>query len=92
MSIANNILDIAEKSMNGHQRLLAITVQIGELAGVEIESLRFCFEAIKKSTTYPDVRLIIEEIPGRGVCEACGKELHIAEPFVLCPKCEKYSV
>ncbi|MEJ2052254.1 MAG: hydrogenase maturation nickel metallochaperone HypA, partial [Calditrichota bacterium] len=73
MSIATNILNLAEKSLAGHQQLLSITVQIGELAGIEIESLRFCFDAIKRSSPFADTQLIIEKIPGQAVCGDCGK-------------------
>lgn len=93
MSIVSNIFDIAEKSLqNEQQRLTAITVQVGELAGVEIEALQFCFDAIKQSTSYPDVKLTIKNVPGKGKCEFCGEELHIDQPFALCPHCENYTV
>lgn len=92
MSVATNILDLAEKSMDGHRQLLSVTVQIGALAGLEIESLRFSFEALRKSTPYPEVQLVIEEVPGTGVCESCGREIHMEEPFALCPACNTYSV
>jgi len=93
MSIATNIFDIAEKSMqNDKQKLTAITLQVGELTGVEIEALQFCFDAIKHSTPFPDAELVIENVPGKGTCESCGKELHIDQPFALCPHCENYTV
>jgi len=92
MSVATNILDLAEKSMEGYRELRSVTVQIGELAGIETESLRFSFEALRKSTPYPDVQLVIEEVRGRGVCESCGREVHMDEPFALCPECGTYSV
>lgn len=93
MSIANNIFNIAEQSVpDTCQKLLSITVQIGELAGVELDSLCFCFNAVKKSTPFPEAELIIEEIPGTGICDACGKELHIDQPFAVCPDCGNYTV
>ncbi|HKJ68227.1 MAG TPA: hydrogenase maturation nickel metallochaperone HypA [bacterium] len=93
MSIANNIFDIAEQSLpETCPKLLSITVQIGELAGVELEALSFCFDAVKKSTPFPDAELIVERIPGAGMCDACGKELHIDQPFAVCPDCGNYTV
>ena len=92
MSIATNILQIAEDSMNGHQQLLSITVEIGQLAGVELEALTFCFKALKESSRYPNLELIVEEIPGEGECQQCGKTVSMKEMFAVCPGCGSYTV
>ncbi len=92
MSIATSILDIAENSMNGHKKLLSITVQIGELSGVEIEALEFCFQAVKHSSRYPDLQLEIDFVEGEGHCLDCGKNVAMHEMFVVCPSCGNYTV
>lgn len=92
MSIATSILEIAEQSMDGHDQLLSISVDIGELAGIEYEALEFCFEAVKKSSRYPDLTLEIERVPGRGKCKQCGAESPMQEMFVICPKCGQYGL
>ena len=92
MSIATNILEIAENSMNGHDTLLSISVQVGELSGVEIEALEFCFKAVKNSSRYPDLTLDIDFIPGEGECLDCGETVEMHEMFVVCPSCGNYTV
>jgi len=87
MSIATSILGIAESSMQNYQHLISISVQIGELAGIEIDSLQFCFEAIKQSTRYPDLTLYIERIPGEGLCEKCQQSIAISQLYTMCPRC-----
>ncbi|MCF7804443.1 MAG: hydrogenase maturation nickel metallochaperone HypA [Candidatus Marinimicrobia bacterium] len=92
MSIATNILEIAEQSMDGHDQLLSISVEIGELAGIEFEALEFCFEALKQSSRYPDLTLDITRIPGKGNCRKCGVSVPMKERFAVCPECGGYTV
>jgi len=92
MTIATNILDVAERSMDGHQNLLSISVEIGELAGVEIEALEFCFEAIKGFSRYPDLTLSIDRVPGEGECRECGRQVAMSELFAMCPDCGSCTV
>lgn len=92
MSIATNILQIAEDSMDGHDRLLSITLEVGQLAGVELEALRFCFDALRRSSSYPDLELFIDEIRGEGECQQCGKSVLMEQMFANCPECGNYTV
>jgi len=92
MSIATNILEIAEDSMDGHDNLLSITVQVGELAGVELEALQFCFNALRASSRYPDLTFIIDEIPGEGECQKCGAAVKMDELFAVCSECGNFTV
>ncbi len=92
MSIATNILEIAEDSMDGHQNLLSITVQVGQLAGVELDALKFCFEALKTSSRYPGLMLVIDEIPGQGKCQQCGATVPMNEVFAVCSECGNYGL
>mgnify|MGYP005838800661 CR=1 FL=1 len=92
MSIATSILEIAEQSMDGHDQLLSISVDIGELAGVEFEALEFCFQALQKSSRYPDLTLHINRIPGEGKCKKCESTVAMEDMFMVCPECGQYAV
>ena len=49
--------------------------------------MEFCFEACVKGTLLEGARLLIERVPARGRCGACGVESPI-EPFAFgCPAC-----
>jgi hydrogenase nickel incorporation protein HypA/HybF len=89
MSIAMNIVEIAgaEAARNGVEEVRAIHAEIGTLAGVEIESLRFCFEAARAETVAAHAELRIEVIEGRGRCAACGREMQLVFPLGACPLC-----
>ena len=62
MGIASSILDAVHKELHSYpgERAAKIGLQIGEFAGVDPESLRFCFEAITKSSGLAPLDLEIE--------------------------------
>jgi hydrogenase nickel incorporation protein HypA/HybF len=62
------------------------------LSGVEIEALKFCFQAVSNSSSYPDLKLIIERIPGEGRCAGCNKMVPMHEMFTQCPACGNFTV
>ena len=66
MGIASSILDAVGKELErypGH-RAAKIAVRIGDFAGVDSESLRFCFEAIVKDSPMEPLELAIERTAG----------------------------
>jgi hydrogenase nickel incorporation protein HypA/HybF len=62
-------------------------LRIGELAGVNAEALRFCFEAIAGSTEFEGLQLEIECCPRRQKCLECGGEFVVREYELQCPHC-----
>ena len=65
MAIAEGILDIALKTMeeNEAKRVARGKLLVGEMAGVECESLLFCFEALTRGTAADGAALDIERVP-----------------------------
>lgn len=45
-------------------RLLALGLEVGDDAGVEIESLRFCLEALLSLRPFEGARAVVERVPG----------------------------
>ena len=88
MSIACSIVDIAEEQARaaGAGVINAVEVDIGGLAGVETESLRFCWQAARRGLAAA-AELVINEIPGRGFCPRCEAESPVEFPVALCPAC-----
>ena len=88
MSLAQNILDIARQELKarGCTRLTGVRLRCGTLAGVELSSLRFGFEVLLKGTPDETASLVIEEIPLRLRCGACGGEFG-GEGWEPCPHC-----
>jgi hydrogenase nickel incorporation protein HypA/HybF len=63
MGIACAVLEAIEKELKPYpeKRAVKVALRIGELAGVDAESLRFCFEAITKDSQWGPPELEIEQ-------------------------------
>ena len=66
MGIASSILDAVQKELRSYPgyRAAKVGVRIGEFAGVDGESLRFCFDAIVKDSPFAPLELAIEPRDG----------------------------
>ncbi len=94
MSLAINIVDLAvsEAESAGGQKINEIELSVGSLAGVMVDSLAFCLEAVIKGTPAEGARLKITETHGRGRCRNCGNEFQVDTYFAQCPHCREYMV
>ncbi|HUA61495.1 MAG TPA: hydrogenase maturation nickel metallochaperone HypA [Verrucomicrobiae bacterium] len=88
MSIAESMLEAvqAESARRG-THIFAVGVRIGELSGVEPESLRFCFEALVQDTDLAPLALEIERLPWRNRCRRCTRDFTVADYRTDCPHC-----
>jgi hydrogenase nickel incorporation protein HypA/HybF len=83
LSIATAIVEACVERAPG-ERILRIRVEVGQLAAVLPDSLRFCFELCARGTEAEGAVLEIVETPGEAVCEACGETIAITSPFGRC--------
>jgi hydrogenase nickel incorporation protein HypA/HybF len=90
LSIAQSIADSAREQAAAHggRRVLRIGVRVGELSGVAIDSLQFCFGLTVKDTDLDGAALDPEAIPVRYRCTTCQHEFHPVEFLARCPACE----
>jgi hydrogenase nickel incorporation protein HypA/HybF len=58
----------------GDRRVRIVAVEIGELAGISIDALQFCFELCANDTPLARAALEIESIAGVARCNRCGIE------------------
>jgi hydrogenase nickel incorporation protein HypA/HybF len=89
LSIATRLVAVVTrvKEENSADRVGLITVDIGLLAGIDRESLDFCFEAITKGTALEGAHLKIEEVRPVGKCRRCGEEYEVKLDDFTCPAC-----
>lgn len=84
LSISEGIVEsVCEAVPEG--QVLAVTVEIGQLSGVVADAVRFCFDACTRGTRLEGARLDVIEVPGRGRCGSCERELDMAELVTQCP-------
>lgn len=89
MSLAESVLQIIEESARtrGFRRVHTVVLEIGALAAVEPDAMRFCFDAVTRGSIAEGARLEIIETPGEGRCAGCNKTVLLCEQFGLCPEC-----
>lgn len=89
LSITRSMMEIVEEELvrHGLKRLTTLRIRVGELAAVEPEALRFCFEACVKGTAHEGALLCIENVPLTGRCERCSVELPVEGFVQACPEC-----
>jgi len=94
MSLAEGILQIADDAAGrqGFERVKEIRLEIGALAGVEQDALRFCLDVVLEGSLADGARVVMETLPGRGWCLGCGREVEIAALYDPCPLCGGYQV
>jgi hydrogenase nickel incorporation protein HypA/HybF len=63
---------------------LSIRIEVGHLAAVLPDSLRFCFELCARGSTAEGATLEIIETPGEAICDACGQSIVLASPMGRC--------
>src|ERR1035438_6739533 len=88
MNIAASMLEAVQAESARHNaHVLAVGVKIGELSGVESESLRFCFDALVQDTDLAPLALEIERLPWRNRCRQCDRGFAVEECRTECPGC-----
>lgn len=89
LSLAESMIQIIEEAALAQQyeRVRTIWLEVGSMASVEQEALRFCFEAVARNTVAQEARLEIIEVPGTGTCSACGSVHPVTRLLAACPAC-----
>ncbi len=62
----------------------SVTLVIGRLSGVVVDSVRFCFDLCAQGTVLEGATLDVVEVPGRAHCRSCGADVELAELVALC--------
>lgn len=94
MSLVEGVLQIVEDAAReqGFARVRAVRLEIGQLAAVEIEALRFCFDLVMRDTLAEGARLEIETVAGAGWCMMCSESVPLPALYEACPRCGGYAV
>jgi hydrogenase nickel incorporation protein HypA/HybF len=94
LSIAQSIISIAESAIpkDAAATVSAVRIQVGELSGIETESLQFSFSIIKANTILQNAELEIETVEGEAVCNTCNHIFHLRSFGNTCPQCNGYSL
>ena len=74
MSLCEGILQVLEDNAKsqGFAKVKTVWLEIGDLAGVELDAMRFSFDAVMNGTMADKAKLEIIEIPGQAWCMQCA--------------------
>ncbi len=94
MSIAEGIIQVLEDQARAQsfKRVKAIWLEIGPLAMVEQEALRFCFEAVTRDSIAQGALLEIIDLPGEAFCMQCLQNVTINKRYDACSHCGSYQL
>lgn len=89
MSLAAGVLQLIEEQATQQRfaRVLTVRLEIGKLAGVEVEAMRFCFDAVTRDSVAQGAALIIDEPEGQAWCLPCTRSVVLPERGSACPRC-----
>lgn len=78
---------LAAARAEGAVRIAAISLRVGELAGVEVEALRFAFPLVMEGTLAAGAELRIEIEPAECHCAVCAAPFPAPQGCCDCPRC-----
>ena len=94
MSLAEGVLQVIEDAgrAQSFSRVKTVWLEIGRLAGVEIEAMQFCFDAVTRGSIADGAALVILQDAGQGWCMHCSVTVPLDSPGDACPHCGSYQV
>ena len=94
MALSEGVLQILEShaSRQGFDRVRKVWLEIGDLAGVDVEAMRFSFDAVMSGTLADNASLEIVNVPGEAWCMPCSKRDVVTQRFDTCPDCGSYQL
>ena len=94
VSIAEGILSAVESTLVNEPdaKVSSVTVNIGELAGVESQALLFAWDSVVRGTLAEGAKLVIEQVAGEAWCMKCAKNVPLHRHCDPCPLCGGYQL
>ena len=94
MSIAESVMQIIEDAAQAerYSRVKAVWLEIGQLAAVEKDALRFCFDMVTRNSIAENARLEFIETAGQGWCMDCSRNVAVTDRYAPCTECGGFRV
>ena len=94
MSLALSIVDRVKETASREKavRVMSVEIEVGSLAGVLADSLRFCLDVAANDGGLAETEFRITETRGAGSCRICGATFAADSFLVTCPSCNSDEV
>jgi len=89
LTLCQNILRIIEEhaERDGFSRVRRVCLDVGVLAAVEPEAMRFGFEVASRGSVAEGAELEISHVNAQAQCVACKARVSIGSILAACPEC-----
>jgi hydrogenase nickel incorporation protein HypA/HybF len=89
-SLALEVINLAQREaeQNLAEKINEITIEIGDLSGVEADAFRSALELLVNDSILQNAVIQIVRTPGKGVCNDCNNEFEMNFRMATCPKCQ----
>ncbi len=89
LSLAQGVLEELEAAARSHAftRVCRLEIEVGVLAGVDLEALRFALDAILPGTLAAAAEVQLIERVAQGTCTSCGHTAPLHDRLEPCPAC-----
>lgn len=89
LSLCEGIVQVMEEQapLQRFDRVKRVRLEVGALAGVDPQAMRFGFEVVTRGTLADGACLEILHLPAQAWCLPCGQTVEIAQRFDPCPRC-----
>lgn len=90
LSIATSIRTSVEElaRQRSGQKIQELVLEIGELSGIEVNSLLFLWEECMRGSILEHAKVEIVRPLGEGRCKKCHKLFPMPNLYTLCPNCQ----
>ena len=94
MSLCEGILQVLEDQAESQDFTVVkkVWLEIGALSGVELDAMRFSFDAVMRGSLADRAKLEIIETPGQAWCHRCEATVPVTQRFDQCPECGGYQL
>jgi len=94
VSLAGGILKVVEQTCerDPFERVTHLRLEVGALAGVELEALRFALESIAPDTLLAGAAIAIDTPAATAWCMPCCQSVAIQSRLDACPLCGGYQL
>ena len=89
-SLAIEVINLAQREAekNFAESIQEITIEVGDLSGVEADAFESALELLVKDSILENAAINIVRTSGKGKCNACNFEFEMKYRMATCPKCQ----
>lgn len=93
LGIMTGVMDAVTQSAEqaGADKVLKVTLSVGEMTEAIEDALVFAFEALSENTMCEGAELIINMVKPKSRCLECGAEYEHDRFHMFCPECDSFA-